>query len=183
MCKNKQAYLDSSRTYVTTTHDFQAIINLFDKYDRWKDRFCLSLSGHNSHHDVETNPTSFPEISKTFTIFKTCKQLWFGVTLKIEGVNTPSTTVVILVSGLLTQGESSFPPMIQYIFWSCQKNTATSCKQVAEDQWAMLAILGHSWGLCWRSWAVLGAFVFGTGPLLGHMLAVMGTAQTGLRVP
>ena len=57
------------------------------------------------------------------------------------------------------------------------------------------AVLGHSWtlcwrswaalgayvaglwallGLCWRSWAVLGTYVGGPGPLLGPMLAVLG---------
>ena len=27
-----------------------------------------------------------------------------------------------------------------------------------------MAVLGRSWGLCWRSWAALGAFVGGPGP-------------------
>ena len=27
----------------------------------------------------------------------------------------------------------------------------------------MLAVLGRSWGLCWRSWAALGAYVGGLG--------------------
>ena len=36
------------------------------------------------------------------------------------------------------------------------------------------AILGRSWGLCWRSWAALGAYVGGLGPLLGPILAVLG---------
>ena len=31
----------------------------------------------------------------------------------------------------------------------------------------MLAVLGCSWGLCWRSWAALGAYVGGLGLLLG----------------
>ena len=38
----------------------------------------------------------------------------------------------------------------------------------------MLAVLGRSWGLCWRSWAALGAYVDGLGPLLGPKLAVLG---------
>ena len=38
----------------------------------------------------------------------------------------------------------------------------------------MLAVLGRSWGLCWRSWAALGAYVGGLGPLLGPMWAVWG---------
>ena len=28
----------------------------------------------------------------------------------------------------------------------------------------MLAVWGRSWGLCWRSWAALGAYVGGLGP-------------------
>ena len=38
----------------------------------------------------------------------------------------------------------------------------------------MLAVLGRSWSLCWRSWAALGTYVGGLGPLLGPMLAVLG---------
>ena len=38
----------------------------------------------------------------------------------------------------------------------------------------MLAVLGRSWDLCWRSWAALGAYVGGLGLLLGPMLAVLG---------
>ena len=38
----------------------------------------------------------------------------------------------------------------------------------------MLAVLGHSWDLCWQSWAALGVYVGGPGPLLGPMLAVLG---------
>ena len=45
----------------------------------------------------------------------------------------------------------------------------------------ILAILGRSWGLCWRSRATLGAYVGclgayvgGLGPFLGRMLAVLG---------
>ena len=38
----------------------------------------------------------------------------------------------------------------------------------------MLAVLGHTWGLCWRSWAGLGTYVGGLGLLLGPMLAVLG---------
>ena len=38
----------------------------------------------------------------------------------------------------------------------------------------MLAVLGRSWALCWRSWAALGAYVGGLGLLLGPMLAVLG---------
>ena len=30
----------------------------------------------------------------------------------------------------------------------------------------MLAVLGRSWGLCWRSWAALGAYVGGLGDVL-----------------
>ena len=33
----------------------------------------------------------------------------------------------------------------------------------------MLAVLGRSWGLCWRSWAALRAYVGGLGLLLGPM--------------
>ena len=35
-------------------------------------------------------------------------------------------------------------------------------------------VLGRSCGLCWRSWAALGAYVGGLGALLGPMLAVLG---------
>ena len=35
-------------------------------------------------------------------------------------------------------------------------------------------VLGRSCGLCWRSWAALGAYVGGLGPLLGPTLAVLG---------
>ena len=35
-------------------------------------------------------------------------------------------------------------------------------------------VLGRSYGLCWRSWAVVGAYVSGFGPLLGPRLAVLG---------
>ena len=38
----------------------------------------------------------------------------------------------------------------------------------------MLAVLGRSWGLCWRSWAALGAYVGSLGAVLGPMLAVFG---------
>ena len=38
-------------------------------------------------------------------------------------------------------------------------------------------VLGRSCGLCWRSWAALGAYVGGLGPLLGPMLAVLGCSQ------
>ena len=42
----------------------------------------------------------------------------------------------------------------------------------------MLAVLGRSWGLCWRSGAALGVYVGGLGPLLGPMLAVLGPLGT-----
>ena len=35
-------------------------------------------------------------------------------------------------------------------------------------------VLGRSYGLCWRSWAALGAYVGGLGLLLGPMWAVWG---------
>ena len=38
----------------------------------------------------------------------------------------------------------------------------------------MLAVLGHSWGLCWRSWAALGAYCDGLGQPFRPMLAVVG---------
>ena len=38
----------------------------------------------------------------------------------------------------------------------------------------LLAVLGRSWALCWRSWAALRASVDDLGPLLGPMLAVLG---------
>ena len=38
----------------------------------------------------------------------------------------------------------------------------------------MLAVLGRSWGPCWRSWAALGPYVGGPGPLLGPLWAVLG---------
>ena len=38
----------------------------------------------------------------------------------------------------------------------------------------MLAVLGHSWGLCWRSWAALGTYVGGLGPVLGLTFGIMG---------
>ena len=38
----------------------------------------------------------------------------------------------------------------------------------------LLAVLGRSCGLCWRSWAALGAYVGGLGLLLGPMLTVLG---------
>ena len=38
----------------------------------------------------------------------------------------------------------------------------------------LLAVLGRSWGLCWRSWAALGVYVGGPGPLLGLLWAVLG---------
>ena len=31
----------------------------------------------------------------------------------------------------------------------------------------MWAVMGRSWGLCWRSWAILGAYVGGLGTLSG----------------
>ena len=44
--------------------------------------------------------------------------------------------------------------------------------------WAALGAcvggLGRSRGLCWRSCAALGAYVGGLGPLLGPLLAVLG---------
>ena len=39
---------------------------------------------------------------------------------------------------------------------------------------SMLAVLGRSWGLCWRSWAALGAYVGGLGSGSGPKLAVLG---------
>ena len=33
----------------------------------------------------------------------------------------------------------------------------------------MLAVLGRSWGLCWRSWAALGAYVGGLGAYVGGL--------------
>ena len=38
----------------------------------------------------------------------------------------------------------------------------------------ILAVLGRSWSLCWRSWVALGAHVGDPGPLLEPMLAVLG---------
>ena len=38
----------------------------------------------------------------------------------------------------------------------------------------LLAVLGLSWGRCVLSWAALGAYVGGLGPLLGPTLAVLG---------
>ena len=40
-----------------------------------------------------------------------------------------------------------------------------------------LGVLGRSWGLCWRSWAALGAFVGGLGPLLAEMEQGCGPAR------
>ena len=34
------------------------------------------------------------------------------------------------------------------------------------------SVLSCSWGLCWRSWAALGAYVGGPGPLIGPLLPV-----------
>ena len=39
---------------------------------------------------------------------------------------------------------------------------------------SMLAVLGRSWGLCWRSWAALRAYVGGLGSGSGPKLAVLG---------
>ena len=36
------------------------------------------------------------------------------------------------------------------------------------------SVLSRSWGLCWRSWAALGAYVGGLGLLLGPKLTVLG---------
>ena len=41
----------------------------------------------------------------------------------------------------------------------------------------MLAVLGRSWGLCWRSWAALKAYVGGLGSRSGPMWAVLGADQ------
>ena len=44
-------------------------------------------------------------------------------------------------------------------------------------------VLGRSYGLCWRSWAALGAYVGGLGPLLEPKLAVLaalGASEGGL---
>ena len=38
----------------------------------------------------------------------------------------------------------------------------------------MLAVLGRSWGLCWRSWAVLGHSWGTLGALLGESWALLG---------
>ena len=38
----------------------------------------------------------------------------------------------------------------------------------------MLEVLGRSWDVCLQSWAALGPYVGGLGPLLGRMLAVLG---------
>ena len=38
----------------------------------------------------------------------------------------------------------------------------------------LLGLCGRSWCLSWRSWAALGAYVGGLGPLLGCMLALLG---------
>ena len=49
--------------------------------------------------------------------------------------------------------------------------------------WPLLAVLGRSWGLCWRSWAALRAYVGGLGSLLGPMLTILvplGTYVGGL---
>ena len=32
-----------------------------------------------------------------------------------------------------------------------------------------LAVLGRAWGLCWRSWAALGAYVGGLGAYVGGL--------------
>ena len=37
----------------------------------------------------------------------------------------------------------------------------------------MLAVLGRSWGLCWRSWAALGAYVGGLGPKNAKNMATL----------
>ena len=34
-----------------------------------------------------------------------------------------------------------------------------------EDDVPVWVVLGRSWGLCWRSWVALGAYVGGLGPL------------------
>ena len=38
----------------------------------------------------------------------------------------------------------------------------------------MLTVSGCFWSLCWRSWAVLGAYVGDLEPLFGSMLAALG---------
>ena len=43
-----------------------------------------------------------------------------------------------------------------------------------EVDWPVWVVLGRSWDLCVRSWATLGAYVGGLGPLLDPMLAVLG---------
>ena len=42
----------------------------------------------------------------------------------------------------------------------------------------MLAVLGRSWDLCWRSWVVLGAYVGGLGSGSGPKMAVVGRLQS-----
>ena len=44
----------------------------------------------------------------------------------------------------------------------------------------MLAVLGRSWGLCWRSWAALRAYVGGLGSGSGPKLAVLGPKRSVL---
>ena len=44
-------------------------------------------------------------------------------------------------------------------------------------------VLGRSCGLCWRSWAALGAYVGGLGPLLGPVLAVLAALGSSVGGP
>ena len=47
----------------------------------------------------------------------------------------------------------------------------------------LCAVLGRSWGLCWRSWCGLGTYVGGPGPLLGlngRSWAALGASVAGL---
>ena len=44
-------------------------------------------------------------------------------------------------------------------------------------------VLGHSRGLCVRSWAGLGAYVGGLGAVLGPTLAILGRSWASTRGP
>ena len=72
----------------------------------------------------------------------------------------------------LTGSVFSFDIFLQHSRWMVDREVDWPVWVVLGRSWGLC--VRRSWGLCWRSWAALGPYVGGLGPLLGPMLAVLG---------
>ena len=67
------------------------------------------------------------------------------------------------VGGLGPKNAKSMPTLKMYVFLERERDLRPE-GGLGPLLGLMLAVLGRSWSLCWRSWAALGTYVGGLGP-------------------